>query len=369
MKKVIATANASQFSFEKPYNVSLAFYTAASCFENSQLKGAYSVVFRGRATGPTDDSELHQMGWNQPWASDREAAIKLAIAQALSIAEARLRTFANGPHGAGLNRARVVIFTNSRIALHHLVKDRIGGPRRALHTRIRSLVLKELEKLGEIPRMLVEVDFYWLPGDSGVYNMREAQEVAAECRKEGQSIYYVDDEDTPRSNQHLPRSISLQVRDVLILERLRLNKERREKGISTVGARAPRVPSAATLPNQPATTEQSPGPSINHPKTPSPGHNHANNQLSNYPVSVSPDIITSGGEHAVKDVHTSLTDQEAQELVDRQLRIETLEHNILFFQENGLPGHSAQRTQERYEKMAKRCAQELLELVPKWLES
>ncbi|KAK3401424.1 hypothetical protein B0T20DRAFT_492076 [Sordaria brevicollis] len=228
IKQAIATAESLQDRYERPFNPSLAFYVAASCSE-FDLKAAYSVAFRGSAAGSTCDSEVHQMCWYQPLASDRHAAIKLAIAQALSIAETRLRTFSDGPHGAGMNTAKVAIFTDSRIALHHLIKDRIDGPRRGLHTRLRSLVLRQLEELGEIPRMLVEVEFYWIPANSDVILIREAKGLAWECRRKRQNDYYIEGQPSSEQNVSLPESISRDVRSDLQCERHRIKKERKKK--------------------------------------------------------------------------------------------------------------------------------------------
>ncbi|KAK1779858.1 hypothetical protein QBC45DRAFT_432164 [Copromyces sp. CBS 386.78] len=53
-----------------------------------------------------------------------------------------------------------------------------------------------------------------------------------------------------------------------------------------------------------------------------------------------------------------------QELVDRQLEIEDLEHHVRLYWERSLPGRSTRGTQERYEAMARHYASELALLVP-----
>ncbi|EAA27856.1 hypothetical protein GE21DRAFT_9500 [Neurospora crassa] len=359
--QVITRAEAAQCRpIATPIDISLGLFVSASCVEENELKGAYSVVFRQMSPGTSDHGEVYKMGWNQPFASDEHAANSLAIAQAISIADTRLRAIAAGSQGKFLGNVRVQIFTTSNPALRHIINQaEIRGPRQALHTRVSSLVHQEVQKLADIPGMRVELVLYWVPANSGVTRQKEAGKIAMKCRKNGKSMFFVNDEERP--SEDLPKSVSLLVRDVLILERLRINKERRANGMASSATTTLRKATRATAapamnqkgpalssPETPKTQLQEPHPDRSEPRDPSPA---LDGQA----------LTTEGEEQADEGCHDPL---EEQALVDRQLLIETHEHNIRYCRERVLPGRSTYRTQQLWENAAEACCFALEELVP-----
>ncbi|KAK3343227.1 hypothetical protein B0H65DRAFT_428274 [Neurospora tetraspora] len=361
-RQVIALAEGAQRRVTTPndLDISLGIFASASCVEGHELKGAYSVVFRQMSPGTSDHGELFKMGWNQPSASDSQAANGLAIAQAISISGARLRTIAAGPQGAVPRKARVQVFTASNPALRHIINQaEIQGPRQALQTRVSSLVHQEVQKLSDIPGMRVELVLYWLPAKCGVTSLNEAHKIAMKCRKDGRNMFFVDGEMEERSSAHMPKSVSSIIADVLIRERLRINKERKTDGKATAATAASMK--AAHKTTEPAMDQDVHALSL--PTTPYFPIHPPYEELrdSSPPATETGQAAMPSGEETQEDIQAPLDEQA---LVDRQIVIECYENHIRSCREKAIPGRSTRGTEPIYSGIADTYCDYLGALVP-----
>lgn len=361
--QVIARAEAAQCRpIATPIDISLGFFVSASCVEGRELKGAYSVVFRQMSPGTSDHGEVFKMGWNQPFVTDEHAANSLAMSQAVRIASQTLRAIPVGPHGRAPGKVTVNVFTPSNQALRDIinpVETAPEDPRRAVRARISSLVLEEVQKLSDIPGMRVELVLYWVPAKSGVTSQKEAGKIAMKCRKYGKNMIFVNDEERPIAE--LPKSVSPLIADVLIRERLRVNRERRANGMASSATTTLREAARATA--EPAMNQDRPALSpAETPKTqlqePHPDHSGPRDPS---PALDGQDLTTEGEMQADEGCHDPL---EEQALVDRQLLIETYEHHIRYCKEMALPGRSIRGTQQLWKNAAESYCFDLEELVP-----
>ncbi|KAK1773119.1 hypothetical protein QBC45DRAFT_455693 [Copromyces sp. CBS 386.78] len=299
------------------------------------------------------------MAWNMPFVTDENSANGLAVAQAINIVGKRLRAFPIGPNG-GLGTVMVNIFTASIPCLRDIINPaRTEGPDRAVRKSVSSLVHEELEKLSSIPGMRVELVLNWLKANSDVTGQKEAGKLAEKCLKKGRNIFLVNEEERPRAE--MEKSVATKIADTLLPERLRIITELRAKGLAP--------PRAATVPSmdEPAACEDftaSPTSTDMPLQAPSPEHHHDGYK----PGSLSP---MADGQDVMTKIDEQPDSEEAsqpllneQELVDRQLQIEDLEHHVRLYWENSLPGRSTRGTQERYAAMARHYASELALLVP-----
>ncbi|KAK3492121.1 uncharacterized protein B0T23DRAFT_395540 [Neurospora hispaniola] len=229
----------------------------------------------------------------------------------------------------------------------------------ALHTRVSSLVHQEVQKLADIPGMRVELVLYWVPANYGVTRQKEAGKIAMKCRKNGKSMFFVNDEERP--SEDLPKSVSLLVRDVLILERLRINKERRANGKASPATTTHRKVARAIA--EPAMNQDRPALSPAETLKTQLQEPHPNHSKPRDPPQApgGQDLTTEGEERADKGCHNPL---EEQALVDRQLLIETYEHHIRYCKEMALPGRSIRGTQQLWKNAAESYCFDLEELVP-----
>ncbi|KAJ4379950.1 hypothetical protein N0V85_008800 [Neurospora sp. IMI 360204] len=296
------------------------------------------------------------MAWYQPSASDSQAANGLAIAQAIRILGARLRAIAAGPQGAVQRKARA----------------EIQGPRQALQTRVSSLVHQEVQKLSDIPGMRVELVLYWLPAKCGVRSLNEAHKIAIKCPKDGRNMFFVDGDMEDRPRAHMPKSVSSFIADVLIQERLRINKERKRNGKATTATAASMK--AAHKTTEPAMDQDVHPFSL--PTTPySPTHPPYEEPRDSSPVSYGPEPMAEAqepatgtsqaampsGEETQEDIQAPLDDQA---LVDRQILIECYENHIRSCREKAIPGRSTRGTEPIYSGIADTYCDDLRALVP-----
>ncbi|EAA27847.1 hypothetical protein GE21DRAFT_9508 [Neurospora crassa] len=184
-----------------PNHVWMAFFTGASCTKTTNPTGAYSAVFN-------QDKKLAKMAWYMSSFSDvvnEKRLASLAIAQALYMADKRLRAFADDEERP--KKATVKVFTHCVETLKNIDNPReIVGDGREAKLEVVKLIEDLSYSLCNIVGARVRLYLQWVPADYG--KMVCARDFAKCCRRKSgrKNMYFVGNE--KRDDGLIPEGVS-----------------------------------------------------------------------------------------------------------------------------------------------------------------
>ncbi|KAK3338102.1 hypothetical protein B0H65DRAFT_512012 [Neurospora tetraspora] len=176
---------------QTPTHVWMAFFTGASWTKTASPSGAYSVVFP--SPNSTDHHKLAKMAWYMASSSEvvnEKRLSGLAVAQALHIADERLRALPNNKERP--KKATIKVFVYCVETLKNIDDPgSIGGDGREAQLEMVKLIEDLSYSLCNIAGINVRLYLQWVPADYG--KMVCTRDFAKRCRrKKGRKdLYYV----------------------------------------------------------------------------------------------------------------------------------------------------------------------------------